>query len=167
MYRWRTGSAVPVRVVTRWKLRPSRRVTEGPGQVSPQTPWPCFITGRGPRQPLHVPGKDLQLKTPPLGARLLAAPGVRARSARSPQPGRRFAAAFSMIFLRHGEIYPCDEGPVAQGHALPHRRMSLRVAIRRQVALLQSLPPLHRPARILQKNAFAVQCNSSERPRVS
>jgi hypothetical protein len=41
--------------------------------------------------------------------------------------------------------------------------MSFRLAIPRQVALPQSLPPLHQPAAILQGNPFAVQSNSSER----
>jgi len=45
--------------------------------------------------------------------------------------------------------------------------MSFRLAIPWQVALLQSLPPLHQPARILQENPFAVQSNSSERQAVS
>ena len=38
-----------------------------------------------------------------------------------------------------------------------------QMAIPWQVALPQSLPPLHQLAPILQEKAFAVQCNSSER----
>ena len=45
--------------------------------------------------------------------------------------------------------------------------VSFRLAIPWQVALLQSLPPLHQPARILQENPFTVQSNSSERAAVS
>jgi hypothetical protein len=45
--------------------------------------------------------------------------------------------------------------------------MSFRLAIPWQVALLQSLPPLHQLARNLQENPFAVQSNSSERAAVS
>ena len=45
--------------------------------------------------------------------------------------------------------------------------MSFRLAIPWQVALLQSLPLLHQPARILQENALGVQCNFSERRGVS
>ena len=45
--------------------------------------------------------------------------------------------------------------------------MSFRLAIPWPVALPQSLPPLHQPARILQENPFAVQSNSSERQVVS
>jgi hypothetical protein len=41
--------------------------------------------------------------------------------------------------------------------------MSFQLAIPWQVALPQSLPPLHQPAPILQEKAFEVQCNSSER----
>jgi hypothetical protein len=41
--------------------------------------------------------------------------------------------------------------------------MSFRLAIPWQVALLQSLPPLHQPAPILLERAFEVQRNSSER----
>jgi hypothetical protein len=47
------------------------------------------------------------------------------------------------------------------------QRMSFQLAIPRRVALLQSPPPLHQPAAILQDNAFAVQSNSSERRAVS
>jgi hypothetical protein len=45
--------------------------------------------------------------------------------------------------------------------------MSFRLAIPWRVALLQSLPPLHQSARILQENPFAVQSNSRERQAVS
>jgi len=45
--------------------------------------------------------------------------------------------------------------------------MSFRLAIPWQVALLQSLPPLHQPARILQENAVRLQCIFSERRTVS
>jgi hypothetical protein len=45
--------------------------------------------------------------------------------------------------------------------------MSFQLAIPWQVALLQSLPLLHQPVRILQLSAFAVQYNSSERRPVS
>ena len=41
--------------------------------------------------------------------------------------------------------------------------MSFQLAIPRQVALPQSLPPLHQPGRILQDSAQAVQSNCSER----
>jgi len=41
--------------------------------------------------------------------------------------------------------------------------MSFQLAIPWQVALPQSLPPLHQPAPILQEKAFEVQCFSSER----
>src|SRR5215467_8247457 len=44
--------------------------------------------------------------------------------------------------------------------------MSFQLAIPWQVALPQSLPPLHQPAHILQESAFAVQFNSSERRTV-
>lgn len=44
---------------------------------------------------------------------------------------------------------------------------SFQLAIPRQVALPQSLPPLHQPAPILKEIAFAVQFNSSERRTVS
>jgi hypothetical protein len=40
--------------------------------------------------------------------------------------------------------------------------MSFQLAIPWQVALPQSLPPLHQPTLILQEKAFEVQCNSSE-----
>jgi hypothetical protein len=46
-------------------------------------------------------------------------------------------------------------------------RMSFRLAIPWQVALLQSLLPLHHPAAILQQNPFALPCNSSERRVIS
>jgi len=46
-------------------------------------------------------------------------------------------------------------------------RMSFRLAIPWQVALLQSLPLLHQPSAILQDLALAVQSNSSERQGVS
>ena len=45
--------------------------------------------------------------------------------------------------------------------------MSFRLAIPWQVALQQSLPPLHQLEHILQGNPFAVQCNSIERQAVS
>jgi len=41
--------------------------------------------------------------------------------------------------------------------------MSFQLAIPRQVALPQSLSPLHQPRRILQESAQAVQLNCSER----
>jgi hypothetical protein len=41
--------------------------------------------------------------------------------------------------------------------------MSFQLAIPWQVALLQSLPPLHQPVPILRLNAVAAQYNSSER----
>jgi hypothetical protein len=31
-----------------------------------------------------------------------------------------------MSFVRHGEIYPCDEGATTQGHALAHRMDEFR-----------------------------------------
>ena len=40
--------------------------------------------------------------------------------------------------------------------------MSFQLAIPRQVALPQSLPPLHQPRRILQELVHAVQSNCSE-----
>jgi len=46
-------------------------------------------------------------------------------------------------------------------------RMSFGLAIPCQVALLQSLPPLHQLVHILQGNPLAVQCNSIERQAVS
>jgi len=46
-------------------------------------------------------------------------------------------------------------------------RMSFELAIPRQVALLQSRPPLHQLVHILQGNPFAVQSNSIERQAVS
>ena len=45
--------------------------------------------------------------------------------------------------------------------------MSFRLAIPWQVALQQSLPPLHQLEHILQGNPFAVQFNSIERQAVS
>ena len=45
--------------------------------------------------------------------------------------------------------------------------MSFRLAIPWQVALPQSLLPLHQPGRSLHESAFAVQYNFSERRRVS
>ena len=64
-----------------------------------------------------------------------------------------------MSFRRHGEIYPFDEGAVPLSGTTPSliERMSFELAIPGQVALLQSLPPLHQPARILQKYVGAVQ----------
>jgi len=63
-----------------------------------------------------------------------------------------------MSFLRHSEIYPFDEGAVAPDRAIALiERMSFDLAIPWQVALLQSLPPLHQPASIMQENQFAVQ----------
>ena len=41
--------------------------------------------------------------------------------------------------------------------------MSFQLTIPWQVALPQSLPPLHEPPLILLERAFEVQCNSSER----
>jgi hypothetical protein len=41
--------------------------------------------------------------------------------------------------------------------------MSFQLAIPWQVALPQSLPPLHQPTPILQEKALGLQCNSSER----
>jgi hypothetical protein len=68
-----------------------------------------------------------------------------------------------MSFLRHGQIYhPIGSGPEcgAEHCALPRTDhivlMSLRPAIPRQVALQQSLPPLHRPVSILRRLAFSV-----------
>jgi Integrase core domain len=46
-------------------------------------------------------------------------------------------------------------------------RMSFELAIPQQVAPLQSLPPLHQPAGILEAEAFAVQWKSIERRTVS
>jgi hypothetical protein len=46
-------------------------------------------------------------------------------------------------------------------------RMSFELAIPWQVALLQSLPPLHQSMRILQENVRAVQWNSTEPRKVS
>jgi hypothetical protein len=41
--------------------------------------------------------------------------------------------------------------------------MSFQLAIPWQVALPQSLPPLHQPTRILHEKAFGLQCYSSDR----
>jgi len=72
-----------------------------------------------------------------------------------------------MSFLRHGEIYPFDEGAILQDHPSLIERMSFRLAIPWPVALLQSLSPVRQPTATLQDNAFAVQSNSSERQAVS
>jgi hypothetical protein len=78
-----------------------------------------------------------------------------------------------MSFLRHGEIYRTMQRasgslPGRPIHAPPGLivAMSFHLAIPWQVALLQSLPPLHQPAYILQESAFAAQCISSERRTV-
>ena len=78
-----------------------------------------------------------------------------------------------MSFLRHGEIYrPMDNGKRA-GAACARPppaligTMSFQLAIPWQVALPQSLPPLHQPRRILQESGQAVQSNCSERQTVS
>jgi hypothetical protein len=57
-----------------------------------------------------------------------------------------------MSFLRHGQIYqPMSlakewRQSIFGSASTPIGSMSLRLAIPRQVALLQSLPPLHQPA---------------------
>jgi transposase InsO family protein len=55
----------------------------------------------------------------------LAAGRVRARAAHSKPEGGRCAASCLMSFLRHGEIYPFDEGVVGE-NALAHRMDEFR-----------------------------------------
>ena len=68
-----------------------------------------------------VPRKGLQPETSPLGTRLLATCRIRADPAPSNQHGGRYAAAFLISFLRHGEICHFDEGAILRDFALPHR----------------------------------------------
>ncbi len=101
------------------------RFWEGAGVRLPRAtrlPHRVSRPGRGPREHPRVPRKGLQPKTPALGARLLATRGVRARAAGSNAQEGRCAAAFLMSFLRHGEIYPFDEGAITQDRALAHRK---------------------------------------------
>jgi hypothetical protein len=72
-----------------------------------------------------------------------------------------------MSFLRQGEIYHFDEGAIPLDRPPLIETMSFQPAIPWQVALPQSLLPLHQPAPILKEIAFAVQFNSSERRTVS
>jgi hypothetical protein len=50
-----------------------------------------------------------------------------------------------MSFLRHGEIYPCDEGTISR--PCPHSSpwMSLQLVIPGRLLLQQSPLPLHQP----------------------
>jgi hypothetical protein len=73
-----------------------------------------------------------------------------------------------MSFFRHEEIYrPMDNRnvPGRPWHDRPrsHRYDGFQLAIPRQVALPQSLPPLHQPGRILQDSAQPGQSNCCER----
>ena len=73
-----------------------------------------------------------------------------------------------MSFFRHEEIYRPMDNRNVPGRPWHHRpgllgTMSFQPAIPRQVALPQSLPPLHQPRRILQESAQAVQSICSER----
>jgi hypothetical protein len=68
-----------------------------------------------------------------------------------------------MSFLRQEEIYHCDEDAICPDRAPLIETMSFQLVIPRQVALLQSLPPLHQPAAILQEKDSALQQKSIER----
>jgi hypothetical protein len=70
-------------------------------------------------------------------------------------PGKPFPGDWEVIIrIVVQDGLPAETSPVA---------MSFHLAIPWQVALLQSLPPLHQPAPILQERAFGLQRNSSER----
>jgi len=60
----------------------------------------------------RVSERGLQPKTPALVSRLLSARRVRTPTAVARAGGR--GAGGGMSFLRHGEIYPCDEGTISR-----------------------------------------------------
>jgi len=78
--------------------------------------------------------------------RLLFAPAEFERDVHAQTKRRPLRATSLMSFLRHGEIYHFDEGAILRTTPSLIETMSFQLAIPWQVALLQSLPPLHQPA---------------------
>ncbi len=83
---------------------------------------------------------------------------------------RQFGSLYE-FFQAGGNLSPMDSRNVPGGlrTTVPGLigTMSFQLAIPRQVALPQSLPPLHQPRRILQDSLHAVQSICSERQTVS
>src|SRR5262249_6101585 len=77
-------------------------------------------SARGTRGHRRLPGKGLQPEATALGSGLSAAGRVRAKPG-AKHKGGRFAAASSMSFLRHQEIFPSDGGANLTANTPAHR----------------------------------------------
>src|SRR5208337_3627024 len=93
--------------------------------VSQRVPQPGRSTGPHRR----VSGAYLQPETPALVSRLLSARRVRTPAVVAAHAGGGRGAGGGMSFLRHGEIYPCDEGTVSRPRPRSSPWMSLQLVI--------------------------------------